>query len=380
MTPVPEVVAEVVAEPEPVRVVPVVPVAPVVPAVPVVPAPEPAPGPVPVIPVTPVVPVTPVAPPAPDPLPLVPPLPQSYGPYDPQPSAPAPTPAATPAPTPRPDRNLPYRTRRLGRLGKYSSPDWWRQRPTREAPGLVLTRLTGLDRLSDDTLCGELARPGLSPRTAQEILRALERRTRWRTFGEAVTLAGTVFGHGMFLRSEWRAELTEEDPRHGGVAGAVRMFRWAVLPYLCRPELAARVAGMLDSLAKEQPPEVREFWRRALFEQDPAPELPAVLWRELARNRPWEERRATDPEYRATDPAYRATDPAYRATGPAALRVPPQSSPVTTPVPPTSFTPAAPVTPSTHRTPSPPDDTAKVVTFALVLLTLFVLLVLLLGR
>ncbi|MFM9445766.1 hypothetical protein [Streptomyces acidiscabies] len=381
---VPEVVSEAVpevpAEPEPVPV-------PVVPVIPVAPAPEPAPVSPLVIPVPTVVPVplvvraAPVDPPQPpppdplppvaayvpvDPLPVVPPLPKSYDHHAPR--------LPAPEPPPRADRHLPHRTRRLGRLVKYSSPEWWRQRPTREAPGPLLTRLTGLDRLSDATLCGELARPDLSPRAAQEILRALERRTRWRTFAEAVTLAGTVFGHGMFLRSEWRAALAGEDPRHGGVAGAVRMFRWAVLPYLGRPELAARVAGMLAPLAHQQPPEVREFWRRAVFEQDPAPELPAVLWRELARTRPWEEHRSgpvpdelspvIESDHPAPDPADHATDPAHR--------VPPQSYPVTTPAPPP--------TRATHRTPSPPDDTAKVVTIALALLALFVLLILLLGR
>ncbi|WP_338681199.1 hypothetical protein QD712_01265 [Streptomyces acidiscabies] len=375
-----EAVPEVPAAPEPVPVVPVIPVAPAPEPTPVSPLVIPVPSVVPVVPlVVRAAPVDPPHPSPPDPLPpvaayvpvdplpvmpvvpVVPPLPKSYD--HPAPQLPAPEPPS------RADRHLPHRTRRLGRLVKYSSPEWWRQRPTREAPGPLLTRLTGLDRLSDGTLCGELARPDLSPRAAQEILRALERRTRWRTFAEAVALAGTVFGHGMFLRSEWRTALAEEDTRHGGVAGAVRMFRWAVLPYLGRPELAARVTGMLESLAHRQPPEVREFWRRALFEQDPAPELPAVLWRELARTRPWEERVPVPDELSPIiEFDHPAPDPADH--------VPPQSYPVTTPASPL----APPATRTTHRTPSPPDDTAKFVTIALALLTLFVLLILLLNR
>ncbi|WP_338715035.1 hypothetical protein QBW32_40510 [Streptomyces acidiscabies] len=122
---------------------------------------------------------------------------------------------------------------------------------------------------------------------------------------------------------------------------------------------------MLAPLAHRQPPEVREFWRRALFEQDPAPELPAVLWRELARTRPWEEHVPVPDEL---SPIIEFDHPAP------ADHVPPQSYPVTTPAPP--LTPIR----TTHRTPSPPDDTAKFVTIALALLALFVLLILLLNR
>ncbi|MET8975476.1 hypothetical protein ABZX85_07615 [Streptomyces sp. NPDC004539] len=380
--PVPEPVPEPVPVPVPVPVVPVVPVDPVV-----LPVPGPSPEPAPVVPVVPLAPVVPVAPaepvvpvipvipvvPAPptdfpppvpdplppvaayvpaDPLPLLPPLPRSYAP------TPTPTPVSAPAPTPRADRQLPHRTRKLGRATKYLSPEWWSRRPTRQDPAPVLARLTGLDRLPDHALCKELDRPDLTPEAARAILRALERRTRWRTHGEAVSLAGTVVRHGMFLKNGWRAELAKENSCHGGAAGAARMFRWAVQPYLRRPELEGQVGRLVESLGGQYRPLVGEFWRRTLFDQDPAPDLPPPLWRELTRTRPWEERPAEPPG-----------TPEGHASGtgsghPGALRPP------TGPAP----------TPAGHRTPEPPDDTLKAVVIGLVLLVLFVLLILLLRR
>ncbi|MEU9731300.1 hypothetical protein [Streptomyces sp. NPDC048002] len=216
-------------------------------------------------------------------------------------------PRAEPAAPPLDLVQLPVRLRTLRRLGKWVSPLWYRQRQrAHEDADWVLEEMRRPDgrssrvttaqfadilvRMPDRDLCRALDDQALRPEHAVLILTALEKRTRWRTLTEAVHLAASLLGQRLYLHRSWRAALDADgNTRHGGTAGAVRMFRWAVQPYVREPHLKAGLLTVVRACGNEPGGEARRFWRHVAFQPaDTPPDLPAAVWRELARLGPWE--------------------------------------------------------------------------------------------
>ncbi|MFJ5774325.1 hypothetical protein [Streptomyces sp. NPDC093094] len=261
------------------------------------------------------------------------------------------------------DPQLPVRVRKLRRLGKWVSPLWWQQRPrAQQHAEWILSRLGDpagqgtpvppsqiadeLRRLPDEELCDALGDRELDPRSAVRLLTALEERTPWRTLDEAVELAANLLDQFLYLRHPWRAALVADgDVKHGGTAGAVRMFRWAVRPYARDARLREGLERLAAACGPESDDAVREFWRQLAFDSfDPPPDLLPTVWQELGRTGPWQpEAPRTD---RAPAPTGAASAPRRRSTRAA------------------------------HRT--PPDDSRKAAFVALALTAVLVLLVLLL--
>ncbi|MFE6333533.1 hypothetical protein ACFVOK_09990 [Streptomyces sp. NPDC057798] len=205
-----------------------------------------------------------------------------------------------------PGPQLPVRARRLRRLGKWVSPQWYQQRPHGDA-GLLLEWLTRpsdssapatsqviadtLRRLPDRDLCDTLDHPGLKPEHAVRLLNALEERTMWRTLAEALDLAAILLGRRMYLHHGWRTALASQgDVKHGGTAGSVRMFRWAVRPHAREARLSGGLSSLVLACRAESGAEQRQFWQQAAFHPGaPPPDLAPTVWRELARLGPWEE-------------------------------------------------------------------------------------------
>ncbi|MGW2520373.1 hypothetical protein ACWC09_25790 [Streptomyces sp. NPDC001617] len=256
----------------------------------------------------------------------------------------------------------PLRAEKLRRLGKWLSPLWWQQRPrAHEDDRWILTHLGDsadqsmtvtsqqiadtLRRQSDEDLCDALDRPDLEPQSAVRLLTALEERTRWRTLPEAQELAACLLDRHLYLHHAWRISLDAEgDTRHGGTAGAIRMFRWAVRPHARDVCLRESLEALVFACTTEAGETEREFWRHVAFDGfDPAPDLPPTVWRELARIGPWE----------AEAP------PADRP--PASIR--------------TAYGRRRRSTRAAHRT--PPDDSRKIAAAAVALVAVVVLLVLL---
>ncbi|MER7575137.1 hypothetical protein [Streptomyces sp. NPDC126514] len=256
-----------------------------------------------------------------------------------------------------PGPQLPVRARRLRRLGKWVSPQWYQQRPHGDAGWLLewLTRPSDssapatsqeiadtLRRLPDRDLCDTLDHPGLKPEHAVRLLNALEERTAWRTLTEALDLAAILLGRRMYLHHGWRTALASQgDVRHGGTAGAVRMFRWAVRPHAREARLGGGLSSLVLACRAESGAEQRQFWQQAAFQPGaPPPDLTPSVWRELARLGPWEEEtpRGDQP------PAATGTTPRRRKRAARAV----------------------------HRTPR--DDTRKVLVLVLAVLAIFTLL------